>query len=233
MERRRRLHYENQFDLKDTMALIDCGFSSLKGTFHRLLMPVVLLLFCIAFIVGCTKTTGDLIRSADDYQAKGDFTAAIIQLKNALAKDPDNLEGNILLGLSYAETGEAVDAERKLRRAIELGAPHARVLPKLGQMLIDTEQYAEAITELRKAKDLSGESLAEVSLLIGRAQVELKQFAEARTQYLLAGTGKPAEAKLGLARVAVAENDRNAAYKLTEEVLASAPTNVEAWIAKG
>lgn len=192
------------------------------------------LLLCLTLaLAACRNTAPDLVKSAESYYAKGNFPAAIIQLKNALSEQPDNVEGNALIGLSYAETGEAVDAERKLRRALELKAPQARVLPALGRVLIETEQYAQAIDVLRKAKDVDSAAAIQISLLLGHAQVELRQFAEARTQYLLAGTVKPAEAKLGLARVAIAENDRKAAHSLIDEVLASAPTNAEAWIAKG
>lgn len=190
-------------------------------------------LLALALIAGCSKTPSDLMRSAEAYRAKGEHPAAIIQLKNVLTKQPGNLEATILLGLSYAETGEALDAERTLRRALELKAPHARVMPTLGRVMIETEQYKEALEVLRTAKDLSGEALAEVSLWIGRAQTELKQFAEARTQFLLGGTAKPAEAKLGLARIALAENDRKTADKLIEEVAAVAPNHIELWIARG
>lgn len=215
-------------------SLVTAGFSGIGRPISCGLMQAAALLFFLALLVsGCSKAPSDLIRSAEVYRAKGEFLAAIIQLKNALTLEPDNVEANTLIGLSYAEVGEAVDAEKKLRGALERGAPQARILPTLGQVLIETEQYQQAIDELRKAKDLDGETMAQVSLLIGRAQMELKQYTEARTQYLLATSSKLAEGKLGLARLAAAENDRKTAYKLTEEVLASAPTNVEAWITKG
>jgi putative PEP-CTERM system TPR-repeat lipoprotein len=196
-------------------------------------MQILAMLFCATLLGACGNSVSDLIRSAEELRGKGDHAAAIIQLKNVLGQEPNHLEGNILIGLSYAETGEAVDAERKLRRAVELGSPHARVLPALGQVLIETEQYKEAVSELRKAKDVSGEALAQISLQLGHAQTELKQYAEARTQYLLAGTVQPTDAKLGLARVAAAENERKTAYQLIDEVLASAPKHVDAWVAKG
>ena len=192
------------------------------------------LLLCLSLALGaCSNSAPDLLKSAESYYAKGDFVAAIIQLKNALSKQPDSVEGNALIGLSYAETGEALDAERKLRRALELKAPQGRVLPALGRVLIETEQYAQAIEALRQAKDVDSATMAEISLLIGHAQVELKQFAEARTQYLLAGTVKPAEAKIGLARIALAENDTKTASSIVEEVLASHPKVAQAWAAKG
>ncbi len=235
--KRRLIHnfvMHNLLDVNGKFNLVTAGFGGFGKPFGCGVMKAVTLLFFLALLTtGCSTSPSDLIRSAEGYRAKGDFIAAIIELKNALALEPDNVEANTLIGLSYAEVGEAVDAEKKLRRALELGVSQARVLPTLGQVLIETEQYQQAIDELRKGKDLDAETIAQVSLLIGRAQLELKQFTEARTQYLLATKSKPAEAKLGLARLAAVENDRKTAYKLTEEVLASAPTNVEAWIAKG
>lgn len=214
--------------------LFDIHHSKKAPVKGRLITPASAFLLCVVLIAGgCSKSTSDLMRSAEAYRAKGEFAPAIIQLKNVLDKDPNNLEANILIGLSYVETGEAPDAERRLRKAIELGAPHARVMPALGQVLIETEQYKTAIDELRKAKDLTGDALADVSMQIGLAQVELKQFAEARTQYLLAGTVKPIDSKLGLARITMAESGAKAALQQVEEVLASAPNNFEAWIAKG
>jgi putative PEP-CTERM system TPR-repeat lipoprotein len=214
--------------------LLDIDHSKKSPVKGRFVTPASAFLLCMALIAsGCNKSTSDLIRSAEAYRAKGDFGAAVIQLKNVLDKEPGNVEANILIGLSYVETGEAPEAERRLRKAIELGAPHARVMPALGQVLIEMEQYKTAIEELRKAKDLTGDALADVSMQIGLAQVELGQFAEARTQYLLAGTVKPIDSKLGLARITMAETGAKAALQQVEEVLASAPTNVEALIAKG
>ena len=203
----------------------------IRANYSAWLRAVLLLGFAV--IAGCSKSTDDLIRSARAFMDKGEYVSAVIQLKNALGKEPDHLEGNILLGLAYAETGEAVDAERKLKRALELKAPHDRVMPALGRVLIEREQFKEAVDELRKAKDLSGNALADVSLQLGRAQTELKQYAEARTQFLLAGTIKPADAKLGLARIALAENDRKGAEGMIAEVATNFPDNVEVWIAKG
>ena len=216
-----------------TVILIATIGKCYRGWGSAAMRTVTILCCAVLAVSGCSKSTSELMRSAEVFRDKGDFAAAIVQLKNALAQEPDSLEANILIGLSYAETGEAVDAERKLRRALELGAPQARVLPALGQVLLETEKYPLAVEALRTAKDVDTATMAQISLLIGHAQVELQQITEARTQYLLAGAVKPAEAKLGLARIALAENNRKMAYTLTEEVLVSAPANAEAWIAKG
>ena len=218
-------------DLRVKAALGACGPGRTIACI--LTQSATLLFFLILVASGCSKSVPELIGAAKEYQARGDFSSAIIQLKNALEQQPDNVEAHSLIGSSYAEVGETLDAERELRRALELGAPPARILPMLGRVLIETEQYKQAIDEMRKAKNLGAETMAQISLLIAQAQLGLGAFSEARTQYYLAANDKPAEAKLGLARVAAAEGDRKTAYKLTEEVLAGAPTNAEAWLVKG
>ena len=44
-----------------------------------------------------------LVKSARDYLAKGDYSAAVIQLRNALQKAPNNAEARYLLGTALIE----------------------------------------------------------------------------------------------------------------------------------
>ena len=60
------------------------------------------LLAAIAFALGgCTgKDASGYVDSAKGYMAKGDYKAAIIELKNALQKDSDNRDARVLLATS-------------------------------------------------------------------------------------------------------------------------------------
>ena len=51
-------------------------------------------------LAGCNRTqsTETLLAEAAEYQQKGDIKAALIQLKNAVEKSPENGEARIALG---------------------------------------------------------------------------------------------------------------------------------------
>ena len=80
-----------------------------------------LLLFALAIsLAGCGHNDpAALVASAKNYIAKGDFNASVIQLKNALQKDPKNAEARYLLGLSLLKSGDAGAAEIELDKAVD------------------------------------------------------------------------------------------------------------------
>jgi putative PEP-CTERM system TPR-repeat lipoprotein len=197
----------------------------------RSICGALLLSLCVS---GCVKSVPELVRAAQQHRAQGDFGAAIIELKNALDQDPANAEAHELIGRIYADSGALLDAEKELRKAQELGALPARVLPVLGRVLIGMERYQQVLDEISPAKlDAGVSTLAEIALLQGEANLGLGKTSDARTQYLLAMRDNPLPAKLGLAHVATAEGDVRGALKLIDEVLADAPDSAEAWQVKG
>ena len=106
----------------------------------------------IALMVGlsaCSKTQSSekLIADAKQYQQKGDNKAAVIQLKNALQKDPDNKEARYLLGAIYNQAGDPVSAEKELRKAVSLGVSAATALPDLAKALLVQGQFQKTLDE--------------------------------------------------------------------------------------
>ena len=67
-----------------------------------------------------------MVKSARDYLAKGDSSAAVIQLRNALQKTPNNAEARYLLGTTLTERRDPAGAVKELRMAVQLGYPAAR-----------------------------------------------------------------------------------------------------------
>ena len=74
-----------------------------------------------AGLSGCTgNDPSSFVTSAKAYIAKNDYRPAIIELKNALQKNPDSGEARLLLASSLLEVGDPVGAEVEVRKAIAL-----------------------------------------------------------------------------------------------------------------
>ena len=111
--------------------------------------------------------------------AANDHTKAIHHLREATRLNPQFGEAYLFLGQSQAELGD-VDAEKSLRRAIELTTDishHGYQIKKahfnLGRILLKAGRRAEAEKHLAIAKDLQGKSLEnsrqELSEVLGQA----------------------------------------------------------------
>ena len=93
-------------------------------------------LFATALLAGCgSKDPAAFIASAKSYMAKADYSAATIEIKNALQKDPDNREARLLLAKALLETGNPGAAETEVRKAIALSAPANEAYPLLARSL--------------------------------------------------------------------------------------------------
>jgi predicted Zn-dependent protease len=107
---------------------------------------------------GCQRITDPaaLIAEARQYRQQGDISAAAVQLKNALQKDPDNRDARRLLGEVYIEQADAVAAEKELRRALALGAPSNELLILLAKSMLLQGQYQRMLDELNSVPDAGG-----------------------------------------------------------------------------
>lgn len=195
-----------------------------------LLAPVLML----GGITSCGKpqTSQALVAEARQYQQKGDTPAAIIQLKNALQKNPDDAEARFLLGSIYNETGDSKSAEKELRRALGLGMSRSRVLPELGKALLVQGQFQQLLDE---TQPLSGEKGSpEILSLRGNAYLSLgkNQEAKAAFEQALDGQADFPAALIGLARYALTERNVETATRLSDQAVEKNPKSVEAWLFK-
>jgi len=88
----------------------------------------------LLFAFGCAKQDAtSFLASAKDFMAKGDYPAAIIEIKNALQREPDNGNARLLLATSLLESGDAAGAEAEVRKAIAANAPDDQTYPLLAR----------------------------------------------------------------------------------------------------
>lgn len=172
-----------------------------------------------------------LVAEAAEYQQKGDRKAAIIQLKNALQKKPDDANARFLLGSIYNETGEALSAEKEIRRAAELGTPRSKTAPQLARALMTQGQFQKALDELAAASPLQD---AHGEVIRGDAYSALNKQAEAKAAYEQALKLAPDQplALVGLAKIAYFNKDVPGATRMIEQAVAKNPQSTEALVAK-
>ncbi len=179
-----------------------------------------------------TQTPQALVAEAMQLQHKGDTQAAIIQLKNALQKNPDNAEARYLLGTIYSQNRDQKSAEKELRKALELGMSPAKVLPDLGTVLFAQGQFQQVLDETEQIA--SEKPSAEISSLRGNAYLALGKSQEAKASFEQALKHNPdfPAALIGLARYALTERDIDTATRLSEQAVAKNPQNADAWLFK-
>jgi putative PEP-CTERM system TPR-repeat lipoprotein len=189
------------------------------------------LLAAAALAAGCGgDDPAKLVASAKGYIAKQDAPAAIIQLKNALQKEPANAEARFLLGTQLMETGDAASAEKEFRRALEHGYRPAAAVPELAKAMLQAGQAKELVAEFSGRRLDDPAAQAALATEIGIAHFALGQTKEAGTAFAAALAAKPGEprARIGAARVMAANRDLAGAMKVADEVLAQAPGHAEA-----
>ncbi|MDB5758088.1 MAG: hypothetical protein JWM30_1377 [Burkholderia sp.] len=180
---------------------------------------------------GHNDSPEQLVAEAAKYQQKGDQKAAIIQLKNALQKKPDDAEARFLLGSIYNDSGDTLSAEKEIRRAAELGMAKTRTAPQLARSLIAQGQFQKALDEINAA---GPQQDANAEIIRGDIYSSLNKLAEAKAAYEQALKLKPdaPQALVGLAKIAYFNKDVDGATRMIDQAIAKNPQNTEALAAK-
>ena len=188
-----------------------------------------------ALLSGCGSGSAEsMIVSAKEFIGKKDNKSAIIQLKNALQKAPDNAEGRFLLGNAQLESGDMPSAEKELRRAMELNYAPDSVVPALARALLGLGDYKKVIEEMGVKQLTAPEAKATLLATVGLAQLGLQKKDEAQKLFDAALALQPGQvqALLGVARLKAMGQDFAGAQSLVDQILAKTPDQDEALFLK-
>jgi putative PEP-CTERM system TPR-repeat lipoprotein len=195
---------------------------------------VVSILLLGAGISGCNRSasTATLLAEAKQYQQKGDNKAALIQLKNAVSNSPEDGEARLLLAELYNDSGDAVSAEKEVRKALSLGINEQRALPGLAKSLRAQGQFQKLLDEI---KPDSARTSAPLLAARGEALLALNQPDKAKQTFEQALALQPnnGDALLGMARYWLSQQDVEAGNRYAAEAIAKDPNNPEAWMFSG
>lgn len=181
--------------------------------------------------------------SAEQYLAaakteidKKDRSAAVIQLKNALQKNPALAEARFLLGQMLLEGGDVRGAVIELEKARELGFSADRLATPLAMAMLAQGQFEKLVSQFAEAKLPVATELADLKASVASAYIALGKPAQARASIdaALAADANNVRAQLIHVRLlASSAEGLPGALKAIDEVLAKLPRNADAWLLKG
>lgn len=186
-------------------------------------------------ITGCTeKTPEEMITSAKASIEKSDYKSAVIDLKAALQKEPQNAEARLLLGQAHHVQGEYDAAAKEYQQAQALGIPSDNLLPLYGRLLIDTHQYQKTLEVIKVVPTLGNTERAVVHAYRAHALLKLNRKDEASKELAEAEILAPQHPEVMIVKslYSVLGRDLDAALKFTELALRQNPRHLEALLNK-
>ena len=174
-----------------------------------------------------TQTPQEHLKAAQASVSDGEVRSAVIDLKNAIQKDPDLGQARALLGQLYFQSGDLPSALKELERAIDLNVSDDLTRIALLRTKNALGRYSEVVGELEEQADLP----IDFALVLGEA-------------YLIAGDLDRAEplfqrglhlplGLMGMARMSQADDDFEQAYAYVVTLNEMLPDQLDATTLRG
>jgi len=195
----------------------------------------IVLVFFVGFShLAIADTSEEYITKAQKFIDQDEHKAAIIELKNAIQKDPNNGTARVLLAEVYIEIGDGVDAEKELSRAHLLKVDYVKIALSFAKAYTLQRKHKQVLL-VKIEENFPAAIEAEIRVLYAQAYINLKNLKKAKGQLEQATllNKDSAEALLGLAQIAMLEKDSSTATSYVKKVIKSNPENSEAWTLDG
>jgi putative PEP-CTERM system TPR-repeat lipoprotein len=203
--------------------------------------PLVLALALASFLTlqACDSTASlteqEHIQRAKDFEDKGNIKSSIIELKNAIQKNPSSPQARLLLGQAYVNAGLGANAEKELKRAEELGVGMESIKVPMGEALLQQQSYQMVLQEITPGADTSPKNLVRINRIRADALMGLGQYEEACTLYAQALGKDPEHIPVywGMTHCAALKKDWNTAREHLDTAFKIGPKNPGTWLLLG
>lgn len=174
-----------------------------------------------------TVATSQFLERAQKFRAEGKLRASVIELKNALQKDPKSGAARLMLGEIYLLLGNGPAAEKEISRAQSLGINQDKVTVPLGRAWLLQGQRKKVLEKAKLSESASPAQKAALLILQGNAHrgLRARDKAEAAFKQAAALDPKNPESLVGLARLALSESKVDEAAAAVERAAKVAPDN--------
>ena len=199
---------------------------------------VLLVVMLSSLVSGCSKslTENDYIERAKQLQDKGNFRDSVIELKNALLKEPNSPQANLMLAEALLSLGNPNLAEISLKKARQAGVSVEATRVLMARTLLLQGRLDQAIRETEATPNTA--PAISIQLMDIKAQILMAQHHVEESCALFEKIKKKQEdsipAALGLALCSMQlAKDNSRAEAIVREVVKKDPNNAKAWTMLG
>jgi putative PEP-CTERM system TPR-repeat lipoprotein len=198
-------------------------------------IAATILVAVLSMGAGCEKlrnpTDVEYVQHAKAFQNKGDGAAAVVELKNALQKNPNNSEARWILGDIYVDQGLGREAEKELRRASELGIRGDAIKVSLGRALLLQNDFSKALAQSEPSANASRSAVVNLLVIRGEANLGLRHLDDACRLFseALEQDARLVRAYWGLARCAFARGKQDESLALLKQAITLNDKNSDSW----
>jgi putative PEP-CTERM system TPR-repeat lipoprotein len=195
----------------------------------------LLVLSLALFLTACVdKTAQQYLSASQAYYDDGEYTASLIEIKNAIQQDPGNPELRQFSAQLYLKLGNGDAAEFELRKASGLGIDESLLLPMQVQALYQQHKYKQ-LAALTLTEPLSGKDRATVLVYKGFAAAELNDFISAKKLYQqsIASDADNQLAYRGIAMLHASQDRFDKALQVIGQLIKKNPQQSELWSLQG
>lgn len=148
-------------------------------------MKVITTLIVGLGLSACTeqKTIQEYTLLAEGYSAKHQYSAAVIELKNAIKSNPKNAGVRLLLGRVYLQQGSYKNAEKELERAERLGVEREDFLADLTFIKYKLNKANEVYLFVENANELDDKEYVKILTFAGITALNNKSVERAEDYF--------------------------------------------------
>lgn len=196
-----------------------------------------MVLLCIFVFAGCQSnlTPEEGLQRAKTYKDKGNYNAAVIELRNVLRNNPQHGDTRLMLGELYILQRDGHKAETQLQKAKNILQESIDIRSSLGKAFLLQEAYDKVIQEINT--DDSDSVIIRADLLSLRAYAHLlsnnREQAKQVFQTALGVNKNNLAALNGLAIINLEKGDYKESSRHVEHAITNDAGNMDTWIIKG
>lgn len=170
------------------------------------------------------RDVDQFVESAEEYVQRGQFRAAVIEARNAIQADPDDMRGHLALARIMLEAGQPRQAIEVLE-SVDSSDPDflltlARAYTRSGK----TRSASDVLENHREEVEKRPVALRRLEAELAMAHRDYDK-AESFYQRVLEKAPDDVDAKLGLARILALKGQTEAAEAAVDRIMAESPEN--------